>query len=146
MEEDEMGAIAEAIVAYAQPLLDDTDGSVEEMNKAFSMAQFCYNLAILPEESRNEMLGTMQEQLAMDDEEFEGFRSSLVDRMIRRHEKMFPFMHRRASPFAFHDNDSRYEHPRVTSAAENQAVTDRYAPCPCNSGKKYKFCCGKKGR
>jgi uncharacterized protein YecA (UPF0149 family) len=24
--------------------------------------------------------------------------------------------------------------------------TDRYAPCPCHSGKTYKFCCGKTGR
>lgn len=22
---------------------------------------------------------------------------------------------------------------------------DKYKPCPCGSGKKYKFCCGKKG-
>jgi uncharacterized protein YecA (UPF0149 family) len=24
--------------------------------------------------------------------------------------------------------------------------TGRYDPCPCNSGEKYKFCCGKSGR
>ena len=26
------------------------------------------------------------------------------------------------------------------------AAIDRYAPCPCGSGEKYKFCCGEKGR
>jgi hypothetical protein len=28
-----MGALAEAFVAYAQPLLDQTDGSEEQLNK-----------------------------------------------------------------------------------------------------------------
>ena len=29
-----MGAMADAIMAYAQPLIDETDGSIEQMNKA----------------------------------------------------------------------------------------------------------------
>ncbi len=33
-----MGALAEGLVAYARPLLDQTDGSVEQMDKAFSMS------------------------------------------------------------------------------------------------------------
>jgi hypothetical protein len=28
---------------------------------------------------------------------------------------------------------------------ESDAPLDRYAPCPCGSGKKYKFCCQRKG-
>ena len=40
-----MGAIADAVWAYAQPLLDDTDGSVEDMNWALSLSQLCWNLA-----------------------------------------------------------------------------------------------------
>ena len=51
-----MGAIAEAFVAYAQPLLDQTDGSHEELNKAFAMSQLCYNLALLPEDRRDEAI------------------------------------------------------------------------------------------
>ena len=46
-----MGAIAEGFVAYAQPLLDQTDGSEEQLNKAFAISQLCYNLALLPEDS-----------------------------------------------------------------------------------------------
>jgi hypothetical protein len=38
-----IGAIVEAIVAYAQPLIEQTDGSPEQMQKAFSIAQLCYN-------------------------------------------------------------------------------------------------------
>ena len=40
-----MGAIAEGFVAYAQPLLDQTDGSEEQLNKAFAISQLCFNLA-----------------------------------------------------------------------------------------------------
>ena len=37
-----MGAIADAIAAYAQPLLDETDGSLEQMNKALAVTQLCW--------------------------------------------------------------------------------------------------------
>jgi hypothetical protein len=46
-----MSTIAQAIVAYAQPLLDQTDGSTEQMNEAFTISQFCYNLSLMPEDS-----------------------------------------------------------------------------------------------
>ncbi|MCA1600180.1 MAG: hypothetical protein LC776_00570 [Acidobacteria bacterium] len=88
-----MGAIAEAIAAYAQPLLDQTDGSAV-VNRAFALGQLCWNLALLPEEARDEALGKMRSTLNMDDDEFEAFRSSVVVPMIRRHQEMFPRMHR----------------------------------------------------
>jgi hypothetical protein len=44
-----MGVIANAFVAFAQPMLDQTDGSMEQMEKAFAISQLCYNLALLPE-------------------------------------------------------------------------------------------------
>ena len=47
-----MGAIAERFVAYAQPLLDQTDGSEEQLNKALTISQLCFNLALLPEDQR----------------------------------------------------------------------------------------------
>jgi hypothetical protein len=34
-----MGAFAEAIVSYAQPLFDETDGSETQMQRAMSIAQ-----------------------------------------------------------------------------------------------------------
>ena len=73
-----MGAIAEAIAAYAQPLLDQTDGSAEAVNRAFALGQLCWNLALLPEEGRDEALGKMRLTLKMDDDEFEAFRCSVV--------------------------------------------------------------------
>jgi hypothetical protein len=141
-----MGAIAEGFVAFAQPLLDQTDGSMEQLHKAMSIAQVCFNLALLPEASRHEAIGKMQGTLDMDDEEFAEFRSAIIVPMIRRHEEMFPRMHRRVSVAPLPSVPSPRVHPPMGAPAEKRAVTDRYAPCPCNSGKKYKFCCGKKGR
>ena len=91
-----MGAIAEGIVAYAQPLLDQTDGSVEQLNKAMTISQLCWNLALLSEEGRDRMLSEIRPSLDMDEEQFGEFRRSIIDPMIRRHREMFPLMHRLA--------------------------------------------------
>jgi hypothetical protein len=141
-----MGALAEAFVAYAQPLLDQTDGSEEQLNRAFAISQLCYNLALLPEDSRATMFGEMQQTLGMDDEEFDRFRQSIVIPMIRRHEEMFPGLHRRASPFPAPSLPTLQAPTRKARPGDKYPGTDRYAPCPCGSGEKYKFCCGAKGR
>ena len=135
-----------SVAAYAQPLLDQTDGSEGQLNKAFAISQLCYNLALMPEDSRDQMLSEMRLSLKMDDEEFDDFRRSIVVPMIRRHQEMFPQMHRRVSTDSSQSGPALRARPRRAAAAEAYPGTDRYAPCPCNSGKKYKFCCGKKGR
>ena len=141
-----MGAIAEAFVAYAQPLLDQTDGSEEQLNKAFAISQLCYNLALLPDDRRDTMLSEMRQTLGMDDAEFAEFRRSVIVPMIRRHEEMFPGMRR----LKFTDSAPSPSSPRAptpnAAPGKRYPGTDRYAPCPCGSGKKYKFCCGAKGR
>ncbi len=133
-----MGAIAEAVAAYAQPLLDQTDGSLEQMNIALALGQTCWNLALLPEEERNEALGKMRPAMKMEDDEFEEFRRSVLSPMIWRHQKMFPRMHR---------PDSMRPAPHMPSttpmSTEKYPGTKRNAPCPCNSGRKYKLCCGR---
>jgi uncharacterized protein YecA (UPF0149 family) len=141
-----MGAIADALVDFAQPLLDQTDGSLEQVQRAFSLSQLCYNLALLPEESREKTLKEMQASLKMDDEEFDEFRRSFVNPMLRRHEKMFPRMHRRAFTETLEYRRSLETQSRTAAPGGRYTGTDRYAPCPCNSGRKYKFCCGLKSR
>ena len=141
-----MGAIAEGFVAYAQPLLDQTDGSEEQLNKAFAISQLCFNLALLPDDRRDTTLSEMRPTLKMDDEEFDAFRRSIVVPMIRRHQEMFPQMHRRDSTDSSQCSPSLRAQPRKAAPAERYPGTDRYAPCPCNSGQKYKFCCGVRGR
>lgn len=140
-----MGAIADGIVAYAKPLLDGTDGSIEQANKALKMAQLCFNLALVPKEKREESICDTQESLGLDDDEFADFRRDILDPMIRRHEEMFPLMHGKNVARVFRGNSWLDSGPRKSSPAPKKPlVTDRYAPCPCNSGKKYKFCCGMK--
>src|SRR5262249_35515640 len=138
-----MGAIAEAFASFAQPLLEQTDGSLEEMNKALMLAQFCYNLALSPEESREKAFDEIRSAFDLDDEEFAEFRRSTVDPMLRRHEQMFPRMHEIVSTGHSRSFGSEPAIPRISN---EKTVIDRYGPCPCNSGRKYKFCCGKKGR
>jgi hypothetical protein len=138
-----MGAIAEAIANYAQPLLDQTDGSVEQLNKVFSIAQFCWNLALLPEEGRDEALAEMQPALKMDDDEFDEFRRCVIVPMIRRHQDMFPRLHRRGSMERSTGAPLSQTHPTTLARTKKYPGTGRNEPCPCNSGKKYKFCCGR---
>jgi len=145
-----MGAIAEAFAAYAQPLLDETDGSIEELNKALSLSQLCYNLALLPEENREQTLSEMQPTLGLNDDEFDHFRRTVVVPMIERHQQMFPQMHQRGwtafSQSPSPSGSSFWARPKAAAPADTQRRTDPYGPCPCNSGKKYKFCCGNRAK
>jgi hypothetical protein len=141
-----MGAIADAIVAFAQPLIDQTDGSMEQLEKAFAISQFCYNLALLPDGLRDKSLADLRSSLEMDEEEFDDFRRSIVDPTVRRHQEMFPRMHRRHSTEPLRTGISLRADPRKAAPTDKYLVTDRYAPCPCNSGEKFKFCCGARRR
>ncbi|GAC1450777.1 MAG: hypothetical protein NVSMB9_35470 [Isosphaeraceae bacterium] len=125
-----MGAIADGFVAYAQPLLDQTDGSVEQLNKAFAISQLCYNLALLPDDQRDTSLNKMRSSLNMDDKEFDEFRRSIVVPMIQRHEEMFPRMHRWGSTDPAPNAPSPRANPRKSAPGDKYPGTDRYAPCP----------------
>lgn len=137
-----MGIIAESIVTYAQPLLDGTDGSAKATQRALSLAQVCWNLALLPEKECDVEIGELQSSFQMDDRDFEDFRRSLLMPMIQRHHEMFPNMPR----FRNKRNSSAPSTPQSLPAAalpaEKYPGTGRNAPCPCNSGRKYKRCCG----
>lgn len=142
-----MGAIADAIVAYAQPLIDQTDGSHEQLQEALSISQMCYNLALFSEDERNRVLDETQQSLEMDDAEFADFRQSVIEPMIERHRMMFPLMHQGPNFMGRPTSTIPTVAPTSrTSPVEKYPGTDRYAPCPCGSGEKYKFCCGSKRR
>jgi uncharacterized protein YecA (UPF0149 family) len=141
-----MGALAEAFVAYAQPLLDQTDGSEEQLNKAFAISQLCYNLALLPADERDTMLDELRQDLGMDEAEFAEYRRAVILPMIRRHEEMFPGIHLRRFGDSAPSPSAPQAHTRKAAPGERYPGTDRYAPCPCGSGEKYKFCCGAKRR
>ena len=143
-----MGAMADALVAYARPLIDATDGSPEQIERAFMLSSLCYNLALVPEDGRQPLRDKMKNSLKMDDEEFEVFQQSIITPMIQRHQTMFATTRRPAKTRSPGSSDvigpwSRTR-PTLEINAEANPKTDRYAPCPCNSGRKVKFCCGKK--
>ena len=137
-----MGAIAESMVAYVQPLLDQTDGSAADMQKAMTLAQVCWNLALLPEKERDAELVELRPSFGMDDEDFEDFRRSVVLPMIRRHREMFPHMPRLGSMQHSERPLPPQTPPAIAARTEKYPGTGRNAPCPCNSGRKYKRCCG----
>ena len=127
-----MGKMADSLAAFAQPLLDETDGSQEQMNKALQIAQVCWNLALMPEGEREEHIEELYQGLNMGENKFRDFRDSVIVPMIKRHHEMFPDMAQfgsQTTPPPQHE--------------EKYPGTARNAPCPCNSGKKYKRCCGR---
>jgi hypothetical protein len=81
----------------------------------------------------------------MDDEEFDIFRRSVVAPMIQRHKEMFPRMHGGLSLGRSESGPSPPAHPAKAGRGERYPGTPPHAPCPCNSGEKYKFCCRAKG-
>lgn len=139
-----MGAIADAIAAYAQPLIDSTDGSIEQVNKALGISQACWNLAILPEEQRSAALEEFRRCFQMDESDFVDFQRSIVAPMIRRHEQMFSRLHQRGALEPPHWEPELPRTAKWKMSQETPAEPGRYDPCPCNSGKKYKFCCGRR--
>jgi hypothetical protein len=139
-----MGTIADGMSRFAQPLIDATDGSPEQLQRAFMLSQLCWNLAMIPEGKRDGALADMQPTLKMDDSEFQEFKRTVVTPMIRRHQEMFPAMQRPRG----YDHSQPMHSQAVMPLAPQRSVkkyagTGRNEPCPCSSGKKYKVCCGR---
>jgi hypothetical protein len=87
---------------------------------------------LLPETEQEESIAVMQPAFKMGETEFADFRHSVIAPMIVRHHEMFPNMPRL---------DSRRK--ALLPREEKSLGTGRNAPCPCNSGKKFKRCCGR---
>jgi len=139
-----MGAIAEAMSRFAQPLINATDGSREAVQRALSVSQLCWNLALMPEDSREQSLNDMQPALNMDDQQFQEFKDDLVMPMIRRHHEMFPQMQRQGTADRWDTlGGFGVSPPERRRPVKKYAGTGRNERCPCGSGKKYKVCCGR---
>lgn len=138
-----MGGIADAMMKYAQPLVDNTDGSPEQLQGALSMSQLCWNLALMSEAERNAFLDSMPPMPNMAAEYLEIFKRTIVGPMIQRHHEMFPGMNQ-LGPMAPSRIVPRDEIPPPAPGrlAKKYAGTGRNSLCPCGSGKKFKKCCG----
>jgi uncharacterized protein YecA (UPF0149 family) len=140
-----MGAFGDAISRFAQPLIDMTDDSSEQVERALAVSTLCWNLApMTSDEQRAQLLVDVQPRLKMDDDEFDEFVSDMVLPMIRRHEEMFPAMHSvGATNHSIDSMQQTTQAPQVQRPAKPYAGTGRNERCPCGSGKKYKVCCGR---
>ena len=138
-----MGVIAESMVTYAQPLLDGAGGSPEDIQRAMTLAQICWNLALLPDRECEAELAELRPSFHMDDSEFEDFRRSVVLPMIQRHHEMFPNVPRIGAKRSSTATPAPPTDRGVALRTERYPGTGRNAPCPCNSGRKYKRCCGR---
>ncbi len=87
-----MGAMAESMMAFAQPLLDQGDGSQNHAQFAMMIATVCWNLGITPDAQHDEFLAGIRNATKMNDEEFRVFRQEVIDPMVRRHRRMFPHL------------------------------------------------------
>jgi hypothetical protein len=83
---------AQQMVEFVQPLLDQTDGSIEAMNKAMSVGMVCWNMAIVPAEERDRLLAEFVDEAFPDEEARAAFRE-IAQFMIARHRQMFPEIH-----------------------------------------------------
>ncbi|MCC7084732.1 MAG: SEC-C domain-containing protein [Pirellulales bacterium] len=130
-----MGAIAGRFVEYTSPLIEATDGSKKQLERAFSIGQICWSLALLPETKRAEFLATIEQALGLEGDELVEFRQKVIEPMIQRHEDMFPGLHRSRSTSRF---------AAIPRRVDPQPETRRNALRPCGSGRKYKHCCGRR--
>jgi len=140
-----MGAFADAMSRFAQPLIDASDGSPEDLERALKLSQLCWNLAILPQTSRDGFLSKTQQALGMDDDEFQDLKNGVVLPMIQRHQEMFPALHHPSRTAPSQSASVRPTSPQVPRArvVKRFPGTGRNEPCPCGSGRKYKVCCGR---
>ena len=83
---------AQQMAEFAQPLLDQTDGSIEAMNKAMTIGIVCWNMAIVSAEERDRMLVEFVDKTFPDEEARAAFRE-IARFMIARHRRLFPELH-----------------------------------------------------
>jgi hypothetical protein len=87
-----LGELGAALGAFARPLVDRTDGSPKQVQRALRIAMLCWNMALMPAAEQDEFLEDVGGTLRMGEEEFSAFRRDVIDPMIRRHREMFPHM------------------------------------------------------
>jgi hypothetical protein len=86
---------AQQMVEFVQPLLDQTDGSTEAVNKVMSLGMICWNLAMAPNDDQARRLSELAEKTFPNEETRAAFRET-ARVMVERHHQMFPELHDRS--------------------------------------------------
>lgn len=85
---------AQRMQDFAQPLLEATDGSREQLEHALRVGMLFWNLAIMQDEGeREKMLDEMTSKVTSDENRRQDFRL-IARQMVERHRRMFPELHR----------------------------------------------------
>ena len=87
---------AQQMMDFAQPLIENSDGTADGFSKAMTMAMVFWNLAITREEAREEMMTAILSKDA--DPEVRSEFHVMAKLMIARHEAMFPELEARNEP------------------------------------------------
>ncbi|MBM4005736.1 MAG: hypothetical protein FJ295_21025 [Planctomycetes bacterium] len=160
-----MGSMTNAIVEYARPLLETTDGDERKMNRAMGLAVACWNLALIPSSERDNQLAKTFTPLAEQGIDVEEFTKDVLQPMIERHKGMFPDLHEQGSTGkpgrlgimsemretvgptpvmrAPDDNFLEGDLERSTDSRPVRRI-GRNERCYCGSGLKFKNCCARK--
>ena len=85
---------ASQMMAFAQPLLDETDGSQEQMNRMFQLAAIFWNLALFRDgEERDQQIDDLLDSFKLEGQARSDF-AQKARAMVERHRTMFPHLHR----------------------------------------------------
>jgi hypothetical protein len=85
---------AQQMMDFAQPLIDQSDGSTDALNKALSIAMIFWNLALTPEQEREQALvEIMAGMSAGESDDVRSAFQAMAETMIERHREMFPELH-----------------------------------------------------
>jgi hypothetical protein len=82
------GGPAQQMIEFVQPLIDRSDGSKEQIEKALSFGMLFWNIAILPRAERAAAVEEVGRGIAQTDEDREAFRD-LAKVMLARHDELF---------------------------------------------------------
>ena len=83
---------AQQMVEFVRPLVDESDGSEEQLSNALNMGVLCWNIAVLPRTSRDRALRDAIDEFGATEKEREAFRE-VAELLIARHEQLFPELH-----------------------------------------------------
>lgn len=121
--------LSKSIIGQIRKLIGSRQGTAEEITAAEIVTSYFFDSTGKPIPKRGVGLDKLEQAIREMSEEKKHISPELYQRRLM--EKFAPTLHARAK------NDSA---PRLAGASRSKV--GRNEPCPCNSGKKFKHCCG----
>jgi uncharacterized protein YecA (UPF0149 family) len=133
--------LSEIILDMIQPY---NDGDFTHLKTLVSIASLSWNLTIVPDNlnrETNELLSKISE-----DDEYKDMLQELIDKFKQYKLSYYKYDNRLIADYQIVGDEKSYT-LNIASALFGSTVNKnkkigRNEPCPCESGKKYKKCCG----